>query len=261
MNFVHQLVDLEVLERTPGEMPVLKLNAASWEVMGGRQQVRLLRPATAAPKRTQTEVESWEGVDPGLFEDLRALRRELAEKERAPAFAVFGDATLRELARIRPTTVRAFGAIRGVGQKKLADYGTTFCERIRKYCQTSGVPADQQSTTSPPRRLRHSASAARRKAFELFARGASVEDVVKAVERARSTVSEYLAEYIMEACPEKIDGWVPPETYRRVAAAAARVGAVPLKPIFDALDGKVPYDTIRLVARHLETLGADAARG
>ena len=259
VNMVHQLVDLNVLERTPGEMPVLKLNRASWEVMGGRQPVRLLGPATAAPKRTQTEVESWEGVDSGLFEDLRALRRELAEKEHVPPYMVFGDATLRDLARVRPTATRAFGTIRGVGQKKLVDYGTTFCERIRKYCQANGLPTDLRSANAPPRRIRRSASLARRKALELYARGASVEQVTKAVDRAHSTAMQYLADYIVDACPEKIDCWVPPDTYRLVAAAAARVGTAPLKPLFDALDGKISYDVIRLVARHLETLGSDAA--
>lgn len=261
MNLVHQLVDQGLLTRTPGDRPILKLNDASWQVLRGGRQVRLVKPAAAAPKRSQSDVASWEGVDSGLFESLRTLRRELAEKEHVPAYIIFGDATLRELARVRPTTMPSFGGIRGVGHKKLSDYGAIFVECIRNYCLAHDISPDQTVAEQAPRLLRPSVSAARRKAFELFARRASIEDVMKAVDRARSTTSEYLAEYIVTECPDKIDCWVAPETYGLVAKSARRLGTAPLRPIFDDLGGRVPYDTIRLVARHLDALGQDASAG
>lgn len=259
MNMVHQLIDQAVLERTAGDMPVLKLNPASWEVMRGRQQVRLLRPARAAPKRAQSEVESWEGVDAGLFESLRALRRELAEKERVPAYLIFGDATLRELARLRPTKPAGFARIRGVGQQKLRDYGVLFAGHILAYCRDHKLDADLADDGQAPPVLHKRVSAAKRKAFVLFARQASIEEVMKTLDRARSTTSEYLAEYITRECPAKIDRWVRPEIYREVAEVACRLGTAPLKPLFDAFDGRIPYDTLRLVSRHLEAIGAGAA--
>jgi ATP-dependent DNA helicase RecQ len=258
-NLLHQLVDQRLLERTPGDRPILKLNEASWQVMRGERQARLIKPAEAGPKRSKSDVQSWEGVDSGLFESLRELRRELAEKERVPAYIIFGDATLRELARLRPTKLENFSSIRGVGQKKLADYGAVFTEHIREYCLGRGIAVDLTGDGTTPRRISRPVSAARRKAFDLFARRASIEEVMKATDRAHSTTAEYLADYIAAECPENIDCWVDAETYRLVAEAARRLGTTPLKPIFEALNERIPYDTIRLVARHLDALGSDVA--
>jgi ATP-dependent DNA helicase RecQ len=255
-NLVYQLIDQGLLARTSGDRPILKLNGASWQVLRGQQQVRLIQPAAAAPKRTKSEGEFWEGVDSGLFESLRGLRRDLAEKEGVPAYIIFGDATLRELARIRPTTRDGFATVRGVGQKKLADYGKTFTEHIRAYCRGHGLAADQSGSNEAPRRIARRVSAARKMAFELFARGASIEEVMKAADRAHSTASQYLVEYIAAECPAKIDRWIAPETYNLVAKAARRLGTTPLRPIFEAFDGAIPYDTIRIVARHLDAVGA-----
>src|SRR5262249_37534572 len=84
------------------EYNVLRLNAASWEVMKGQREVRLMRTAKrekAAKSRT-AEI-NWENVDPGLFEELRQLRREIAAERQVPPYVVFGDATLRQLAQAR----------------------------------------------------------------------------------------------------------------------------------------------------------------
>ncbi|HNQ21534.1 MAG TPA: DNA helicase RecQ [Phycisphaerae bacterium] len=259
-NLVYQLIDQNLLERTADEHPILRLNAASWEVLRGRQEVKLLQPRTKAVRKTRVEAESWEGVDAGLFESLRGLRRELAEKQHVPAFIIFGDATLRELARVRPSTLDVFARVHGVGQRKLADYGTCFVEHIAAYCTQQGLTTNQSPNTAArsapepqvprPRPL----TAARRAAFALFADGASIEKVMTTLGRARSTTTRYLVEYIQRERPPSVAPWVDSATYHVVQHAAQRLGTTPLRPIFDALDGQVPFDTIRLVTRHLETV-------
>jgi len=125
MNWVFQLVDQELLERTSGDRPVLRLNAASWEVMRGQRRVRLIRPR-ARVRETRAEKTSWVGVDRALFERLRALRSEIAQERQVPAFIIFSDATLRDMARKKPTTPAAFKTVSGVGQKKAADWAERF---------------------------------------------------------------------------------------------------------------------------------------
>ncbi|MBN1491758.1 MAG: DNA helicase RecQ [Phycisphaerae bacterium] len=138
-NFVFQLVDQGLLVRSDGEYPLLQLNAASWEIMHGKRRVRLIQPKAGGVKRTRTEKVEWEGVDRGLFESLRALRREIAADRGVPAFVIFGDATLRELARTRPDSLAAFGHVRGVGQRKVADLGERVVQHIIKYCNEQGL--------------------------------------------------------------------------------------------------------------------------
>src|SRR5262245_40531312 len=136
---VHQLLDQRLLDRTGGDRPILKLNSASWAVMRGQRPVQLVQPRQAPVAKPRFEEDSWEGVDKGLFEDLRQLRRGLADQRGVPPYIIFGDATLRELARLRPSSPAGFASVRGVGQKKLEDLGPIFLDRIRAYCDAHGL--------------------------------------------------------------------------------------------------------------------------
>ncbi|HEY3243572.1 MAG TPA: RQC domain-containing protein, partial [Phycisphaerae bacterium] len=252
-NLVYQMIDQGLLERTDDEFPVLKLNAASWEVLRGTRGVRLIQPKASGVKRTKIEEVEWQGVDRGLFESLRALRRMIATERSVPAYVVFGDATLREMARVRPGTLRTLLNIRGVGQRKVEELGERFVQHMVAYCrehnlQTDAAAGSRPITPPPVARL----TSSQRAAFELFAQGKQIEEVMQALDRARSTTVQYLVDYIQSRKPQRIDHWVAEATYRRVAAAAAQLGTGPLKPIFDSLAGKIPYDTIKLVVRHLE---------
>jgi ATP-dependent DNA helicase RecQ len=150
-TILYQLIDDGLLERTADERPVLRLNAASREVLRGARAVRLLQPKLKV-KKTRFDETSWEGVDHGLFEALRALRRELADERGVPAYVLFSDATLRDMARARPGSAAALLDVRGVGERKLADLGERFLEEIRSYCRASGLPLDAASRPHGERR-------------------------------------------------------------------------------------------------------------
>ena len=130
VNLVFQLIDAGVLDRTDGERPVLRLNAASWDVMRGRRTVQLVEARKDKVKRTRLDVESWQDVDAALFEGLRELRRAIAAERGVPPFVIFHDTTLRELARLKPKTFAELRAVRGIGEKKLAELGPRLLERI-----------------------------------------------------------------------------------------------------------------------------------
>ncbi len=140
-NMLYQLVDEGLLERTNGERPVLRLNESSWSVLRGERAVRLLQPNIKV-RKTRFDKESWEGVERGLFDSLRTLRREIANERGVPAYVVFSDAALRELARVRPGSAGAFLTIRGVGERKMADLGGRFLDQIQSYCRENRLPLD-----------------------------------------------------------------------------------------------------------------------
>jgi ATP-dependent DNA helicase RecQ len=72
-------------------------------------------------------------VDSPLFDALRALRRELAQEGGVPPYVIFHDATLREMATLRPATLAALGEVSGVGARKLDAYGDAFLRVIRQH--------------------------------------------------------------------------------------------------------------------------------
>jgi len=132
-NMVFQLVDQGLLIRTEDDHPTLRLNDASWTVLRGQRPVRLIKPKAEPVVSSGIEKDAREGVDRGLFEHLRGVRRELAQERSVPAFVIFSDATLRELARIRPTTESQMRRVRGVGERKLAELGQRFLAEIAHY--------------------------------------------------------------------------------------------------------------------------------
>jgi ATP-dependent DNA helicase RecQ len=133
---IYQLIDAGVLARSSGDRPVLELNAASWEVLRGKRSVELLelRSRRAAAK-THLEEASWQGVDEELFGSLRALRREIAAERGVPSYVVLHDSTLRELSRLRPRRLDELRAVRGIGERKLADLGARLLERIARHAR------------------------------------------------------------------------------------------------------------------------------
>ena len=140
-NMLYQLIDAGLLDRSSDDRPVLQLNEASWEVLRGQRSVRLVQPKEKVQK-TRIEKKSWEKVDEGLFETLRILRRKLADQRGVPAYVLFNDATLRDMARLRPSSPSALLGVRGVGEKKLADIGERFIEEIVTYCRENRLQLD-----------------------------------------------------------------------------------------------------------------------
>ncbi len=142
LNKIYQLVDQEVVERSSGDYPVLKLNEKSAQILRGERTVRLIpvkrKKAATAPR---SEV-GWKGVDQALFESLRQLRTQVARERGVPPYVVFSDASLRDMAKKLPTKPSDFIAIHGVGQKKLADLGTLFMERIKSHLEVAKPTKD-----------------------------------------------------------------------------------------------------------------------
>ncbi len=71
--------------------------------------------------------------DDSLFEKLRVLRKETADRENVPPYVVFADSTLRELSSLRPTDGESMLQVKGVGENKLARFGEEFLSVIRQH--------------------------------------------------------------------------------------------------------------------------------
>jgi ATP-dependent DNA helicase RecQ len=129
-NLVHQLLDQELLSRTPGDRPVVTLNEKSWEVLRGGREVVLLEPRATKTRTTKVEADDWEGVDRDLFERLRRWRRRVAESRGKPAWTILDDKALRAIARHKPSSPAALLRCKGIGEKRLADFGPAILDLV-----------------------------------------------------------------------------------------------------------------------------------
>lgn len=137
---VRQLLALGLLA-VEGEYGTLVLTEASGEVLGGRRTLtmRKEKAAAATPSRKESggrpgkgarvPVDLPEAALP-VFEALRAWRASTAREQGVPAYVVFHDATLREIATRMPATVEELGTVNGVGEAKLAKYAEGILETL-----------------------------------------------------------------------------------------------------------------------------------
>ena len=132
-----ELIRLGYLRLAQGEFPTVELTADGIEVLKSRARIPLTRlpvrskrdePQRPKPKRTGDIT-----CDELLFEKLRQLRREIADSLGLPAYIIFGDDTLREMARDYPVTELELRNISGVGEKKMEQFGAQFTDAIVKY--------------------------------------------------------------------------------------------------------------------------------
>ncbi len=244
--WIEQLVMQGYLERD-NEYKTISVSEKGWRVIKNNEIPRLTKSLQIRPEQPKSQPTTWEGVDDGLFNALRVLRRGLAEKQNVPAYIVFSDSSLKDMALRRPSNLNEFLNITGVGQKKWETYGDAFVKTIVDYCTTNSVEMDTIAAPIVIKQVKDSSiSAVKSRAFELFRQGCSVDETAAQVCRAASTVASYLEEYIQQEKLTHPAPWVDDKTFLLILKAMDEVGAERLKPIFDLLNGEIPYDLIRI---------------
>ena len=136
-GYIEQLTARGFLRQTDDGYPVLRLTESGLRLLKDADShpdlslARQRRPdRDRLPRRSRVETESWEGVDRDLFDRLRALRLEIARSRNVPPYVIFHDTTLREMARLRPTSVEALRHVYGVGERKATELGAQFVDAI-----------------------------------------------------------------------------------------------------------------------------------
>lgn len=262
-QWIEQLVSQEFLVRS-GEYNLLELTPRGWQLLKGEITPRLMKPTdtTTTKERNQSRAAkvaaSWDGVDRDLFDVLKSVRHELAIEHDVPAYVIFTDETLRDMARFRPSTLDGLSRIKGVGEKRLADYGDTMLSTLAEYSEKANLQLDNWPSESEPRRQREprerttsrSSTAAtvpaKALALQMFSDGQTIEAVMETTQRARSTTIGYLCEYIRSAAILDASPWIGADVFERISQTAKELGSQALKPIFDKLNSEVPYDAIHI---------------
>ncbi|MGN0579374.1 MAG: DNA helicase RecQ [Ruminococcus sp.] len=111
---------------------VITLNAKSAEILRSRPSLTMKLPKEdSRESRKKNEVDYF--ADSQLFNQLKRLRRTIADNEGIPAYIVFSDATLKDMCRKLPKNYSQFIGVSGVGMRKAEKYGEEFCKLIAKY--------------------------------------------------------------------------------------------------------------------------------
>ncbi len=250
-NWIDQLLSQGFL-RQAGEYNCLEVTPSGRQLLKGQATPMLLRLQVA--ESAQPLDDQWAGVDRGLFEELRGMRNRLAVLKQVPPYIIFSDATLRDLARQRPSSLGGLTRIHGIGTQKQKEFGADVLNTIRTWCQEHNLELNVQTSSQIVARTASQSRASRTSKdtsgeyFDLFEQGLSIEDVALQLDRAADTVGKYLAEYLKAHRISDIDAWIPRDVQQLVQQAIGQVGCERLKPVFEHLEGQIDYTRIRIVA-------------
>ncbi|MCO6413746.1 MAG: DNA helicase RecQ [Thiogranum sp.] len=149
-SIIRQLIHQGYLLQDIASYSVLRLTPAARPLLRGEQELELARPRVkaVAKKKTSKAAAGQGPYDESLFEELRALRKRLAEQQGVPPYIVFGDATLIQMARDKPLDETQLLMVSGVGQTKLDRYGDEFLDAITAYCLADREGGTQQALNS-----------------------------------------------------------------------------------------------------------------
>jgi len=132
-----ELMRLGYLAQSEGEYPTLELTAEGVEVLRSRAPIQLTKALDLPKARRVVRREGEIACDEILFDRLRILRKQLADERKVPAYVIFGDATLRQMAREYPDQEGRMEGIFGMGEKKRAEFGSAFASAIATFLETN----------------------------------------------------------------------------------------------------------------------------
>jgi ATP-dependent DNA helicase RecQ len=246
-----QLIRLGHIEASDDSFQTLSLSKKGLATLMNRSQVMLSRVPVAVKAGTSTAKVAKAGsiaCDEALFEELRALRKRLADERGVPPYVVFGDASLRHMCRQYPRTEPSFLAIPGVGSQKLADYGAAFMGAISQWLETHEVQSFAEEAPPPPPPKMKSEDGLTGTVLEslrLHRQGHSVEKIATLRGFAVSTIHNHLAQAIQQG-ELKADprDYFTAEEENELRAAAAEHGMESLGKLKEALGNRYDYPVL-----------------
>jgi ATP-dependent DNA helicase RecQ len=218
-----------LLDQTTDGYSVLKLNAASWEVMRRQRTVSIAidkTPTLSAPplEARTAEVEI-------LFQRLRSLRKEIADEQSVPPYVIFADSTLKLMALQQPQSLTEFAKLSGVTSHKIAQYGKKFLTEILTYSQT------QKSQPTETERF----------TLQLYQQGLSITEIAQKRDLRPTTIIRHLSDLVEKNQDVDLDRLVDRDRQVKIYQALEKLGDISLTPIREYLGEEYAYDEIRLV--------------
>ncbi|TDL30723.1 DNA helicase RecQ [Jeotgalibacillus sp. S-D1] len=243
-DFIHYLISDGYLGLDSGQFPTIRLGSRALGVLKGEEEVWV----KSAYQIQHQDV----SYDEQLFEKLRSLRSQLAQDQSIPPYLIFSDATLREMATYYPEDHNAMLAIKGVGERKLNEYGEMFVHAVTEYVQAYGKAADKTSVpvikkTKTAEEVPDGDQPSYMFTYSLLQDGNSVSKI--AIKRAMTeqTIEKHLQTAFKEGYPLPFDQWFSQELEDEVLTVRQSLEEPKLKPIKEALEDKASYFQIKMI--------------
>jgi ATP-dependent DNA helicase RecQ len=243
-EYISQLLNSGVMDIAYDEAHSFKLNAFSRQVLYEKRKVELVRFIPLSERKAKEEAQlpkekpKQEIIRDALFERLRTLRKQIADRMGVPPYVVFTDATLSEMAQKRPVSEAQMKAISGIGTERYRNYGDTFIKEIVAFARENTKPG-----TSIAQGMTYIET------WELFKAGYSLKVIAEKRDLNPVTIISHLVKLKEDGHEINLKALIDPNIYKIIVTAAQELSIrrdEPLKPLFEQLNEKYDYGQIKL---------------
>ncbi|MCM3765063.1 DNA helicase RecQ [Neobacillus niacini] len=242
-DFIEFLISQELLAIEQGTFPTIYVSTKGKDVLLGKLPVQ---------RRETVQVKQVSKTDP-LFEELRAVRKQIADTENVPPFVIFSDAALKDMCASLPKTSEEFLQVSGVGEHKLQKYGLQFIQAVREFLQNnpdyqSDIEPVQAATKKPAKKA---VTDSHLETLSLHQQHLSIQEIAEKRELAVSTVEAHILQCAQQRMDVDFSRLIPTEYLPLLEKAVAEAGRERLKPIKELLPEEVSYFMIKVYVYYL----------
>ncbi|MFD2443933.1 DNA helicase RecQ [Bacillus sp. CGMCC 1.16607] len=245
-DFIDYLITEEIIGIENGQFPTIYVSAIGKNVLTGKQTVS---------RKEEIQAKTISKSDP-LFEELRTLRKRIAEEERVPPFVIFSDTSLQDMCVRLPKTNAEFMNVKGVGAHKLEKYGLEFIQLIRTFCEKNPdrviieTTSDRNDTKiikieKPKREQKEVSKASHLVTYDLFNNGYTISMIAKERNMSITTIESHLIRSAEEGNYMDWDKLLPHEYRLLINEAVKKADTDKLKPIKELLPEEISYFMIK----------------
>ena len=262
-----------LLVRNEGEFATLAVSQRGWDFLKNKEKLSLPRLKSSADEvraRTSSRGISErnaaslaEDYDQELFEELRALRRDLADQQEVSPFVVFWDSSLRYMSAAFPQSLESFSRTPGVGKAKLEQYGERFVAAIRAYAgprniadRTVEVASSFGRETTGRESRREGREGRRSDTYEqtlaLLEQGMNISQIAQERGLAETTIIGQIERMAAQGRELSLEHLLPEADRLLIIRDAFDIcGQEYLKPVREYLGPEFSYEEIRVTRLYL----------
>ncbi len=242
---------------------ILKLTEESKKILSGKEKMAINKPLKEEKAhRLSQSVENILSYDETLFQLLRQVRADIAATIHTPAYMVFSDRTLIDMAAKLPRNEEEMRQVSGVGETKLARFGEPFITAVNKYIEAHHIDVEKTRDKNlasveavPAKRTETGVKrTTESRTLELLRQGMSLEAIARERRLSENTIEGHICKLIEQG--ERIDTakWLSKEEAETIISVAKHDQSGKLTPVKDALGDDYSYFQIKL-ALTLHKLG------
>lgn len=234
-DYIIQLANQGLIEIMYSEGSALKISPIGWKVLKSEQSIKLTLPIPIEEKVTKKskimKFSVEEDVNTDLFSELKKLRFSISKEANVPAYIIFSDKSLKEMATDLPVLENESLAISGVGMNKMEQYGEEFMSLIRKF--NSEEKQEKTPTTI--------------ETFALYKEGLNPAEIAAKRDLQIITIYSHLSQLYTEGKDVELEKLVEKEVVDKVRVAFNELNReIQLKPIYEKLNELISYGEIRM---------------